>query len=51
MNRTYLFIINFNVTDSNSNSLVEFETSFMEQLLHSSRNDTSLFVVVSQTKH
>lgn len=51
MNRTYLFIIYFNVTDSNSNSLVEFETSFMEQLLDSSWDDSSLFVVVSQTKH
>lgn len=44
---TYLFIINFNITDSYGNGLIKFETGFMENLLNCTWNYTSLFKVVS----
>ena len=48
---TYLFVIDFDVTDSYGNRLVKFLPRFMEDLLDCSWDDTSLLVVVCKAKH
>jgi hypothetical protein len=48
---TYLFIVDFDVTDSDLDGLIELLTGLVIQLLDSSWDDSSLLEVVAQPKH
>ena len=48
---TYSFVINFCVTDSNSDSLIKFTANLMIDLLNSSWNNTSLLVIICKSQH
>ena len=51
MDTTYFFIVYFDVTDSNSDSLIKFRTNLMINLLYSSGYYASLLVIVCQSQH
>lgn len=48
---TYLFIIDFDVTDSDFNKLIKFLAGFMVNLLDCSWNDSALLEVIRQPQH
>lgn len=48
---SYLFVVDFDVTDSNSYSLIKLSADLMIDLLNSSWNNSSLLVVVGESQH
>jgi hypothetical protein len=48
---TYLFIVDFDVTDPDCDGLIELVTDLVVDLLNSPWNDTPLFIVVGQSEH
>ena len=48
---TYLFVVDLSITDSYCDCLIELHTDLMINLLHSPRNETSLFEVVGKPQH
>ena len=48
---TYLFIIDFSITNPDCDRLVEFQTNLVKHLLHCPWDDTPLLVIVGKSKH
>ena len=48
---TYLFVVDFDVTDSNSDCLIKLSAYLVIDLLNSSWDNSSLLVVVGKSQH